>query len=83
LLRPEETRGLDRERVRLRLDTENIEARPLWKPMHLQPVFADALYFGGNTSETLFDMGLCLPSGSNLTDSDFDRIFTTLDRLIR
>ncbi|MEZ4986775.1 MAG: hypothetical protein R2795_17345 [Saprospiraceae bacterium] len=49
--------------------------------MHLQPVFQDCVYFGEQTSERLFDTGLCLPSGSNLTDADFERIFACLDRL--
>lgn len=82
LVDPKQCGGITRENVRLALEAQNIEARPLWKPMHLQPVFQHAAYFGGNTSETLFDIGLCLPSGSNLTDSDFDRIFTVLDRLM-
>jgi dTDP-4-amino-4,6-dideoxygalactose transaminase len=59
--------GITREEIRLVLEKENIECRPLWKPMHLQPVFADALYFGASVAENLFDLGLCLPSGSNLT----------------
>lgn len=53
---------------------ENIETRPLWKPMHLQPIFKNAAYFGDNLSETLFEKGVCLPSGSNLTDEDLQRI---------
>ncbi|RLJ63279.1 dTDP-4-amino-4,6-dideoxygalactose transaminase [Lacinutrix venerupis] len=52
----------------------NIETRPLWKPMHLQPVFKNAPFYGTNISETLFEKGLCLPSGSNLTEQDRDRI---------
>lgn len=67
-------RGKSREDLRLLLETENIESRPLWKPMHLQPVFKDALYYGGTVSENLFDTGLCLPSGSNLTDDEKERI---------
>lgn len=66
--------GFDREDLRLKFLEDNIETRPLWKPMHLQPVFADAPYYGGNVSETLFDKGLCLPSGSNMTDEDRERI---------
>ncbi|CEN33963.1 DegT/DnrJ/EryC1/StrS family aminotransferase [Capnocytophaga cynodegmi] len=66
--------GFDREDLRLKFLEDNIETRPLWKPMHLQPVFADAPYYGGNVSETLFDKGLCLPSGSNMTDRDRERI---------
>ncbi|MFK8302494.1 DegT/DnrJ/EryC1/StrS family aminotransferase [Capnocytophaga stomatis] len=66
--------GFDREDLRLKFLEDNIETRPLWKPMHLQPVFANAPYYGGNVSETLFDKGLCLPSGSNMTDEDRERI---------
>ncbi|WP_397364218.1 aminotransferase class I/II-fold pyridoxal phosphate-dependent enzyme [Olleya sp. R77988] len=53
---------------------ENIETRPLWKPMHMQPVFKDNPYYGGNNCETLFNKGLCLPSGSNLSSDDLSRI---------
>jgi dTDP-4-amino-4,6-dideoxygalactose transaminase len=81
LVDPALNKGLDREKIRLALAEENIEARPLWKPMHLQPVFADCQYYGSNISETLFDQGLCLPSGSNLTDQDFDRIFAALEQI--
>jgi dTDP-4-amino-4,6-dideoxygalactose transaminase len=63
-----------REALRLAFESENIETRPLWKPMHLQPVFQNALYYGEKVSESLFEKGLCLPSGSNLTDSDRARI---------
>lgn len=63
-----------REALRLAFENENIETRPLWKPMHLQPVFKDAPYYGKTVSEGLFENGLCLPSGSNLTDSDRARI---------
>lgn len=66
--------GFSREELRLAFESENIESRPLWKPMHLQPVFQDAPYFGGNVAEKLFNNGLCLPSGSNLTDEDRERI---------
>ena len=62
------------EELRLLFEKENIETRPLWKPMHLQPIFKDAQYFGGNISETLFKNGLCLPSGSNLLVHDKERI---------
>jgi dTDP-4-amino-4,6-dideoxygalactose transaminase len=66
--------GKNREDLRLAFLEDNIESRPLWKPMHLQPVFADAPYYGTNVAEKLFDDGLCLPSGSNLTDEDRARI---------
>lgn len=62
------------EKIRLALAEENIESRPLWKPMHLQPIFKDCLIFGGNVCEELFERGLCLPSGSNLDESDLTRI---------
>ena len=70
--------GADRERIRLALEAEDIEARPLWKPMHLQPVFASNVSFGGDISGRLFERGLCLPSGSSLTDEDQDRVVATL-----
>ena len=62
------------ETVRLALEKENIESRPLWKPMHLQPVFAGAPFYGDGTSEKLFERGLCLPSGSNLKEEELDRV---------
>ena len=62
------------EELRLLFEKENIETRPLWKPMHLQPIFKNAPYYGGNISETLFKNGLCLPSGSNLLVNDKERI---------
>ncbi|MDR1384608.1 MAG: aminotransferase class I/II-fold pyridoxal phosphate-dependent enzyme [Planctomycetaceae bacterium] len=70
--------GASREDVRLALDAENIEARPVWKPMHLQPVFADCRHCGGDVAESLFENGLCLPSGSNLTRDDLDRIIAVI-----
>lgn len=82
LVEPDRNRGLNRERLRQSLAAENIEARPLWKPMHLQPIFKETLYFGGTTAEHLFEIGLCLPSGSNLTATDFERIFTILDSVL-
>ncbi|SDH61210.1 dTDP-4-amino-4,6-dideoxygalactose transaminase [Flavobacterium omnivorum] len=74
LVAPNEATGIDREALRLALDQTNIESRPLWKPMHLQPIFERYPYYGTNVAETLFDNGLCLPSGSNLTDSERERI---------
>lgn len=68
-----------REKLRLLLESENIESRPLWKPMHLQPVFEMFPYYGGNISETLFQKGLCLPSGSNLSEQDKERITTVFN----
>lgn len=69
-----EITGKTREDLRLTFLEDNIESRPLWKPMHLQPVFADAPYYGKNIAEKLFDDGLCLPSGSNLSYDDRIRI---------
>ena len=66
--------GADREQVRLALEKENIESRPVWKPMHMQPVFAAAEVFGGSVCERIFERGLCLPSGTALTSSDLERI---------
>ena len=67
-----------REDLRLHLEQFTIESRPLWKPMHLQPVFEHYPFYGGKVAETLFNEGLCLPSGSNLTDEERDRIKKTL-----
>lgn len=73
-----ETTGFNREDLRLELLKNNIEARPLWKPMHLQPVFANSLFYGSNVSENLFNKGLCLPSGSNLTEKEKAFISNTI-----
>jgi dTDP-4-amino-4,6-dideoxygalactose transaminase len=78
LVDPAKTGGITREDLRLALDAENIEARPLWKPLHLQPVFEKYPYYGDGLSERLFDQGLCLPSGSNLTDEEFGRVTRVL-----
>ncbi|WP_147676909.1 DegT/DnrJ/EryC1/StrS family aminotransferase [Algibacter pacificus] len=67
-----------RETLRLALLDDNIEARPLWKPLHKQPLFKDCLSFTNGTSEELFEKGLCLPSGSNLTKTDLNRILEIL-----
>ncbi|WP_406683879.1 aminotransferase class I/II-fold pyridoxal phosphate-dependent enzyme [Seonamhaeicola sp. MEBiC1930] len=67
-----------REQIRLALLKEDIESRPLWKPMHTQPVFKDCIHFTNGVSESLFDKGLCLPSGSNLTQQDLDRILNII-----
>lgn len=74
LIDEKQTKGITRETLRLAFEKENIESRPLWKPMHKQPVFAACPYYGGTVAEELFDNGLCLPSGSNLTDEDHQRI---------
>ena len=72
--------GATREDIRLALEAENIESRPLWKPMHLQPVFAGCRAVGGAVSEALFEKGLCLPSGSNLACEDQDRVIDIVRR---
>jgi len=96
LISPDEF-GADREQVRLALEAENIEARPLWKPMHMQPVFDvlgytaqgtrytgkarnPARVLGGEVAEDLFNRGLCLPSGTAMTDSDLDHIISAIRR---
>lgn len=71
---PDHSGGVTRESVRLALETQQIESRPLWKPMHLQPVFANAPAMSTGVSERLFNTGLCLPSGSNLTSEDLSRV---------
>lgn len=70
--------SFDRERARLALEELNMESRPLWKPMHMQPVFANASYRGGQASETAFAQGLCLPSGSSMTTDDVERVVAVL-----
>jgi dTDP-4-amino-4,6-dideoxygalactose transaminase len=80
---PSKNKGITRETIRLALQNENIESRPLWKPMHLQPVFLKAPYYGNDCSEKLFNNGLCLPSGSNMTNNDFERIVAALDKVFR
>jgi len=74
LIDPLETKEITSETLRLALEIENIESRPLWKPMHLQPIFSKYPYYGNKVAETLFENGLCLPSGSNLTEDDRERI---------
>ena len=74
LIEPNKAKGIDREALRLAFEAANIESRPLWKPMHLQPIFEHYPYYGSNVAETLFEKGLCLPSGSNLTDEERVRI---------
>lgn len=77
LIEPEKF-GVDREVIRLRLEENNIESRPVWKPMHLQPVFKGCRIKGGAVSEDLFKRGLCLPSGTAMTDKDLDRVITVI-----
>lgn len=71
------------EDIRLALEKENIEGRPLWKPMHMQPVFKRTPYYGDGVSEDLFQRGLCLPSGSNLSEEDLGRVAEVVRRVVK
>ncbi len=73
--------GATREDVRLALESENIESRPVWKPLHLQPIFKDYSYYGSGVAEELFDKGLCLPSGSNLSKADLGRVVNIIRKV--
>jgi dTDP-4-amino-4,6-dideoxygalactose transaminase len=81
LIDPKLTGGITKDDIRLALDSENIESRPLWKPMHMQPIYNGSHFFGSGVCKLFFEQGLCLPSGSNLTDDDFVRIFKSLSEL--
>ncbi|NPV82274.1 MAG: aminotransferase class I/II-fold pyridoxal phosphate-dependent enzyme [Candidatus Aminicenantes bacterium] len=72
--------GATREDVRLALDAEKIEARPVWKPMHMQPVFKECEVFGGNVAEEIFRNGLCLPSGSAMTDEEIELVVDVIKK---
>ena len=82
LIDPKKLKGVTREDVRLGLERDSIESRPLWKPMHMQPVFSGAPAYTNGFSERAFDMGLCLPSGSNLTDEEKARISKKLKEIL-
>ena len=73
--------GVTREMVRLALEKEDVEARPVWKPMHQQPLFANCEITGGAVADRLFELGLCLPSGSNLTQSELEKVVTLVRRV--
>jgi dTDP-4-amino-4,6-dideoxygalactose transaminase len=83
LIDPQLTKGIDRESVRLVFEVENIECRPIWKPMHLQPIFEKYPFYGTTVAATLFENGLCLPSGSNLTDEDRARISEVVKKIFK
>lgn len=83
LVDPEKTNGISRETIRLALEKENIETRPLWKPMHMQPIFESAPAYVNGVSENLFELGLCLPSGSNLKKEDLDRVVSAISNLMK
>jgi dTDP-4-amino-4,6-dideoxygalactose transaminase len=82
LVDPLHTNGITREDIRLALEKENIESRPLWKPMHMQPVFEQYPYYGTNVSEKLFDQGLCLPSGSNLSSTEHQLVVKIIKNIL-
>ena len=75
--------GTDREKLRLAFEEANIESRPLWKPMHLQPVFAGCPAYVNGTSEALFNNGLCLPSGSNIDEEGRRRIAEVIRKVFK
>jgi len=77
----QEATGITKEQLLARFAAANIEARPLWKPMHMQPVFEAAPYYGGTVAQDLFQNGVCLPSGSNMSASDWNRITDVLTSL--
>ncbi|MCC5906787.1 MAG: aminotransferase class I/II-fold pyridoxal phosphate-dependent enzyme [Balneolaceae bacterium] len=78
ILNSEQTKGVTRKDIRMAMKKENIEVRPLWKPMHLQPVFKQYPNYTNGISNWLFENGLCLPSGSNMTESDQMRVISTI-----
>ena len=82
LVDPDKTGGITRENIRLALEKENIESRPLWKPMHLQPIFEGYPYYGNRVAENLFQNGLCLPSGSNLTEGELERVLEVFKKML-
>ncbi len=82
LVNPEKCGKVTRDQIRIAMEGENIECRPLWKPMHLQPVHCDKPFFGTGVSDHLFERGLCLPSGSNLSNEDLDRVIGVIKRII-
>lgn len=69
--------------LRLKLESDNIETRLLWRPMHMQPIYESAPFYGNGTSESLFDKGLCLPSSSSLTDNDVEKVITSIKKSIK
>lgn len=82
IINSEETGGVTREVIRKQLEKENIESRPLWKPMHQQPLYSQCAHYGNGISDWLFEHGLCLPSGSNLSEENLDRICRIIRNII-
>lgn len=83
IIEPKLTNAINREVVRLAFENKNIESRPLWKPLHLQPIFEKYPYYGNNIAETLFENGLCLPSSSNLTEEERKRITVAVSQVFK
>jgi dTDP-4-amino-4,6-dideoxygalactose transaminase len=83
IIDPERTNGITREDIRLALEKKGIESRPLWKPMHLQPLFCDCPFYGDGTDEKLFNEGLCLPSGSTLSEEDLEEIVEIIKKNVK
>lgn len=82
IIDPVQTGGITRQDIAAKLQQNNIESRPLWKPMHMQPIYQTSPFYGNGTSEQLFADGLCLPSGSDLTDTDLKRVVSTIREAI-
>ena len=83
IVNPDLTDGITREDIRLELEKENIESRPLWKPLHIQPVFLSCPSYTNDVSYNLFVHGLCLPSGSNLSDDDLNRVIESIFKILK
>ena len=83
LVDPEKNKGLTYHDIRLALEMKSIESRPLWKPLHVQPIFQKAAFYGDGTAEELFNIGLCLPSSTNMSEEEWGRIFKVLDQIFR
>ena len=83
LVDPLKSEGITREDIRIGLENENIESRPLWKPMHLQPIFKEYPYYGNGVAEDLFRNGLCLPSGSNLSNEELKRVLKCIRNMFK
>lgn len=79
LVNPTETDGVANDDIRMALEEQNIETRPLWKPMHLQPLYKSFSHYGQGVSDVLFKYGLCLPSGSNLSNTDLQKVSTAIN----
>ena len=83
LINPAETGGITKDDIRRSLEKKNIETRPLWKPMHLQPLYSDYPFYGQGVSDMLFNYGLCLPSGSNLADTDKEKVSAAIKKVLK